>query len=88
MKFTVIQDETNTILPKQAHAEITLLSPKTIKKPVKPKIDRYNMKRHLDQRPDSKDTKEFLNNMIEVAKIETQKEIEAIRKEVRMVSLL
>ncbi len=46
------------------------------------------MKRHLDQRPDSKDTKEFLNNMIEVAKIETQKEIEAIRKEVRMVSLL
>jgi hypothetical protein len=42
-----------------------------MKKSLKPKIDRYNMKRNIEQRPDSKDTKEFLNNMIELAKIET-----------------
>lgn len=52
---------------------------------MRPKIDRYNMKRHIDERPDSRDTKEFLNNMIELAKIETQKEIEAIRQEVRQI---
>ena len=45
------------------------------------------MKRGIEERPDCKDTKEFLNNMIELAKIETQKEIEAIRKEVRLLSI-
>lgn len=54
---------------------------------MRPKIDRYNMKRGIEERPDCKDTKEFLNNMIELAKIETQKEIEAIRKEVRLLSI-
>jgi hypothetical protein len=71
MKFTVIQDETNTIIPRPRVPD-TIVSPKTaMKKSIKPKIDKYNMKRHIDQRPDSKDTKEFLNNMIELAKIET-----------------
>ena len=71
MKFTVIQDETNTIIPRPRVPD-SIVSPKTaMKKYIKPKIDKYNMKRHIDQRPDSKDTKEFLNNMIELAKIET-----------------
>ena len=71
MKFTVVHDDgPATIVPKVIPPEVTT-SPKTMKKPLKPKIDRYNMKRNVEQRPDSKDTKEFLNNMIELAKIET-----------------
>ncbi len=88
IKFCVIEDDNKAatkIVPKVVGAELPK-SPKK-KKAVRPKVDRYNMKRHIDERPDSRDTKEFLNNMIELAKIETQKEIEAIRQEVRQIVL-
>jgi hypothetical protein len=87
MKFTVIQDETSVIKDEEVKPEKEAVVVTKFKKK-KPDIDIYNMRRQIEQRPDSKDTKDFLNNMIELAKIETQKEIEAIRQEVSSIGAI